>query len=181
MTGKCAANSAEPSIAEVKEPKDLNDEKFTVGIVTGSATETFAPKLLPRAKLKQFSSVIFINRLKTYEKTFADANIDLMKIQGEIFSFAHKQFMSSRQNIALQLIFEELVFTLLLRRHKDIFPMEMKILYDETSEDWEFKIQYGGENQNPLDDKQDVSVKIVEGIIKSAKHEFTGKNLLTLR
>ncbi len=38
-------------------PADLNDAKFTIGVVTGSATETFVPKVLPEARLKQFAGV----------------------------------------------------------------------------------------------------------------------------
>ena len=35
----------------------MNDSKFTVGVVTGSATETFVPKILPNANVKQFPGV----------------------------------------------------------------------------------------------------------------------------
>ena len=38
-------------------PADLNNSKFTIGVVTGSSTETIVPKVLPAAKLKQFSEV----------------------------------------------------------------------------------------------------------------------------
>lgn len=49
--------SSESEVSNIKRPTDLNDAKFTIGVVTGSATETFVPKILPNAKLKQFSGV----------------------------------------------------------------------------------------------------------------------------
>ena len=50
MTRKAAAT-------EIKSPKELNDPKFTLGVVTGSSAETFVLKILPKATLKHFPSV----------------------------------------------------------------------------------------------------------------------------
>ena len=50
MTRKAAA----PAITS---PKELNDPKFTLGVVTGSSSETFVLKILPKATLKHFPSV----------------------------------------------------------------------------------------------------------------------------
>lgn len=74
---------------------------------------------------KRDSTKIFINRLKTYEKTFENAEIDLTSVQTEIESFVHK-FMSNRRKMTLQLIFEELIYNLLINRRADLFPIEMK-------------------------------------------------------
>ena len=130
---------------------------------------------------KRDATRIFIDRLKTYEKIFADEQIDLPAIQGEIESFAHKQFMSSGRNMKLQLIFEELIYELLIKRSRDIFPVEMKILYNETLEECEVKVIYGGEKYNPLENDDDLSVTILKGIIKTADHKFADKNILNLK
>lgn len=130
---------------------------------------------------KRNATKIFINRLKTYEKIFDNDQIDFAGIQGEIESFAHKQFMSSRRNMTLQLIFEELVYELLIKRGRDIFPVEMKMLYNETLEDCEVKVSYSGEKYNPLDDSDNLSVTILNGIIKVSEHKFDGKNFLNLK
>ena len=130
---------------------------------------------------KRDATRIFIDRLKTYEKVFDNEQIDLPAIQGEIESFAHKQFMSSGRNMKLQLIFEELIYELLIKRSKDIFPVEMKILYNETLEECAVKVIYGGEKYNPLEDVDDLSVTILKGIIKTADHKFAGKNILNLK
>lgn len=53
MTRKVAA---ENNLSNIKRPTDLNDAKYTVGVVTGSSTESFVPKYLPKATLKQFTS-----------------------------------------------------------------------------------------------------------------------------
>lgn len=130
---------------------------------------------------KRDSTKIFINRLKTYEKTFDSAKIDLMSVQNEIESFARKQFMSNRRNMSLQLIFEELIFNLLVNRHADLFPIKMKMLYNETLDECEVKIVYGGEKFNPLDEVNDISVTILKGIIWNADYKFDGKNTLNLK
>lgn len=130
---------------------------------------------------KRDATRIFIDRLKTYEKIFADEQIDLPAIQGEIESFAHKQFMSSGRNMKLQLIFEELIYELLIKRSRDIFPVEMKIFYNETLEECEVKVIYGGEKYNPLENDDDLSVTILKGIIKTADHKFADKNILNLK
>ena len=40
-----------------EKPSDLNDAKFTIGVITGSSSEGLVPKFLPNANLKQFSEV----------------------------------------------------------------------------------------------------------------------------
>lgn len=47
----------EKDLSEIQRPTDLNETKFTVGIVTGSSSEGFVQKILPQATLKHFSSV----------------------------------------------------------------------------------------------------------------------------
>lgn len=42
---------------KIVKPTDLNNPKFTLGVVTGSSTETFVSKILPNATLKHFSGV----------------------------------------------------------------------------------------------------------------------------
>lgn len=130
---------------------------------------------------KRDATRIFIDRLKTYEKIFVDAQINLPAIQAEIEAFAHKQFMSNSRNIKLQLIFEELIYELLIKRRKNTLPVEMKIIYNETLEECDVKVTYGGEKYNPLEDVDDLSVTILKGIIKAAEHKFAGKNILNLK
>ena len=47
----------EQDLSNIKIPTDLNDAKFIVGVVTGSSSESFVPKFLPKATLKHFSGV----------------------------------------------------------------------------------------------------------------------------
>ena len=130
---------------------------------------------------KKDATRIFIDRLKTYEKIFDNEQIDLMKIQREIETFAHKQFMSSRRNMKLQLIFEELIYELLIRRSSDTFPVEMKILYNDTLKECEVKVTYGGEKYNPFGEVDNLSITILNGIIEEADYKFAGKNILNLK
>ena len=127
---------------------------------------------------KKDATKIFINRLKTYEKTFDDSQIDLPEIQSDIEKFSRKQFMSRRRSMALQLIFEEIVYELLLKNRKNIFPVDMKIMYNESDEECEIKISYGGEKFNPLEYADEISLKILNGIVKAHDFKFAEKNIL---
>lgn len=129
---------------------------------------------------KKDATKIFVNRLKTYEKIFDGAEINLMSIQGEIEAFAHKQFMNNRQNMILQLVFEELVYELLISRRKNIFPVALTIIYDETQDKCSVKVVYGGEKYNPLEEVDDISVTMLKGITKAADFNFDGKNILSV-
>ena len=130
---------------------------------------------------KKDSTKIFINRLKTFEKTFDNAEFDFMSVQGEIETFARKQFMSNRRNITLQLIFEELIYELLINRRQNLFPIVMKMFYNEILDECEVKITYCGEKYNPLEEIDDISVTILKGIIQIADYSFDGKNILNLK
>lgn len=163
---------------EMRFAENVSDRIFFMN--DGVIYEEGTPKEIFHAPKKD-ATKIFINRLKTYEKIFSSADVRLMEIQGDIEYFARKQFMSRRRSMILQLIFEELVYELLINRRKEIFPVEMKILYNEEKEACEFKITYGGEIYNPLDDSDDMSVKMVAGIIQAADFKFDGKNILQLK
>lgn len=163
---------------EMRFAENVSDKIFFMN--DGIIYEEGTPQEIFHAPKKD-ATKIFINRLKTYEKTFSDAEINLMEIQGEIEKFSHKQFMSRRRSMALQLVFEELIYELLMNRRKNIFPVDMKIMYNESGEECEFKVTYGGESFNPLDDTDDLSVKLVLGIIQSANYNFAEKNILQFK
>ena len=163
---------------EMRFAENVSDRIFFMN--DGIIYEEGTPQEIFHAPKKDFTK-IFINRLKTYEKIFADEKINLIEIQNEIENFARKQFMNNRRNITLQLIFEELVYNLLIKSRENIFPVEMKIFYNETLDESEVKIVYGGEKFNPLDDFENISVKILSGIIQSKNYNFEGKNILNLK
>ena len=127
---------------------------------------------------------IFINRLKTFERTFWDEEIDLPQIQAEIEAFARKQFMSLRHSMRLQLIFEELVYGILRKRSRNIFPIELKIMYNETSEMCEVKTTYGGGSFNPWEESDEddaISVTILKSAIAETNFCFAEKNVLSIK
>ena len=125
---------------------------------------------------------IFIQRLKTYETILTDSRFDFISVQTGIENFARRQFMSNRRRNMLQLIFEELVFELLVKRRGNIFPVDLNIWYDETDDNCIIKVTYCGEKYNPLDDdEEDISVKIVSGVIKKSDYKFEDKNILELQ
>lgn len=123
---------------------------------------------------------IFVNRLKTYEKTLDDAEINLSMIQAGIERFARDQFMSRRKSMILQLIFEEMVYGQLINCYKKI-PVTMKIMYDDVHDECDVKISYGGEKFNPLEETVSVSLIFLEGIVQKSEYNFDGENVLYFR
>lgn len=130
---------------------------------------------------KQEATKIFINRLKLFEKVFTDKEIDLTGVQGEIEAFAHRQFMSGRKKMILQLIFEELIYELLIKERGNIFPIELTIMYNDVTEECETKISYAGDNYNPMSEKNNMSVNILNGIVEGFTHNYDGKNIINLQ
>lgn len=163
---------------EMRFAENVSDKIFFMN--EGVIYEEGTPQEIFHAPKKD-ATKIFINRLKTYEKTFKNAQVNLIEIQSEIEKFAHKQFMSRRRSMSLQLIFEELIYELLMNRHKNIFPVDLKILYNDIGEECEIKITYGGEKFNPLEDTNDLSVKMLLGIIQSVDYNFAEKNILQFK
>ena len=163
---------------EMRFAENVSDKIFFMN--DGVIYEDGTPQEIFHAPKKD-ATKIFINRLKTYEKTFKNAQVNLPEIQSEIEKFAHKQFMSRRRSMTLQLIFEELIYELLMSRCKNIFPVDLKIMYNESVEECEVKITYGGEKFNPLEDTDDLSVKMVLGIIQSAEYNFAEKNIIQFK
>lgn len=130
---------------------------------------------------KKDATKIFVNRLKTYEKIFTDKKFDFVAVQGEIINFANSRLINRRKSMFLQLIFEELICELLINSGENIFPLEMKIFYQEDADECEVKIIYRGEKFNPLEEVDNLSVTVLNGIIKIAEYNFDGKNILNLK
>jgi len=124
---------------------------------------------------------IFINRLKTYERVFTDDKFDFLAVQNEIIEFAHKQFINQRKSMLLQLIFEELIFELLIKQGQNTLPLKMIIMYNEEDDECEVKITYNGEKYNPLEQTDDISVTIIQGITKDIKYQIKNENILKLK
>lgn len=166
---------------EMRFAEKVSDRIFFVN--EGIIYEEGTPQEIFHAPKKD-ATKIFINRLKTFTKIFEDDNIDLPEVHGEIEAFARKQFMSSGQSIRLQLIFEELIYEMLITRRKNIFPVEMTMMYNDTAEKSEMSIVYGGEMHNPLEsaDEDDIiSLDIVKAMSDGAEFHFDGKNVLTVK
>ena len=74
-----------------------------------------------------------------------------------------------------------MLFELLINRSENIFPVNMKILYNEKFDECEIKVSYGGEKYNPLEDFDDLSVTILKGIIQNVDYNFEDKNILNMK
>ena len=166
---------------EMRFAEKVSDRIFFVN--DGIIYEEGTPQEIFHAPKKD-ATKIFINRLKTFTKTFADAQVNLSTVQAEIEAFARKQFMSLRHSIRLQLIFEELVYQMLIQRRSDIFPAEMTMMYNETLERCDVRIVYGGDMYNPLagaDADDIISLNLIKGVVDEADFKFDGKNILNLK
>ena len=178
--------------------KRLAEQKYTMMIVTHEMR--FAAKLSDRIffmnegiiyeegtaqeifkKPQREATKIFINRLKTFERVFTDDKFDFLAVQNEIIDFARKQFINQRKSMLIQLIFEELIFELLIKQGKNTLPLKMTIMYNEENDDCEIKINYGGEKNNPLEQTEDISVTMIQGITKDIKYQFDNENVLKLK
>ncbi len=163
---------------EMRFAQNVSDRIFFMS--DGIIYEEGSPQQIFEAPEKD-ATKIFIQRLKTYEKVFDNAQINLLEVQSDIEAFARKQFMSGRRAMTLQLIFEELIYESLLKRGDEIFPVEMKMFYNDAQAECEIKIVSGGAEYNPLEDVDEISASIIKGSIKSAEFKFDGKNILTLK
>ena len=122
----------------------------------------------------------FIKRLKSYTAVIKSKDFDFPATVAEIENFCKNNYISQREKNAAQLIFEELVLTKILPRMKDKFDLFFDVEYSDTDGKICLKIVYDGDEYDPLNDKEDISITIVKKLISENTFEYDGKNRLSM-
>ncbi|MDO4460680.1 MAG: amino acid ABC transporter ATP-binding protein [Clostridia bacterium] len=123
----------------------------------------------------------FIKQLQSLNISINSTEFDMNEFAVKLTDFA-RNTMADRKTIhMIQVMFEELVLVQLMHKRK-INRSEAVIEYSKA-EDWtEFRLCYGGDSFNPLEEKDDVLDELKSYAIKNIEHKYKdGENELVVR
>lgn len=144
---------------EMKFAKDVSSRVFYMD--DGGIYEEGTPKQIFENPQKEKTRA-FIKRLKTLQLTITEKTFDFLGFMGEIDRFGKENLLSPKVIMNIQLAFEEMVMTNILRRFDDDFQVDVWIEHSETDMLASLTISYGEGKWNPLEQGEELSVNMVK-------------------
>ncbi len=114
----------------------------------------------------------FILRLKLFSFTIESRDFDFVRLRAELESFGHAQLMPRRLLDSMILCAEEIVMQGLRNIPGVSYPCELAAEYSENGE-LKLLLHYGGENADPMDFMDEVSLLIVRARSESLTHSYS--------
>lgn len=131
------------------------------------------------------NTIRFIKHLKVWEKIIDRKSFDLIGAATEIEQFGYKNRISPRTVYRAQTVFEEMCSQILLPA-LDNPLISVSIEYSEDRDSAIMTVKYNGTQNNPLDDAESISAKMIKGMTESAEYtaetdgEYTNTIVFTL-
>ena len=123
----------------------------------------------------------FIHKMKYFSWKIESRHFDLMKLQGNIRSFAHRYGLDEKKANRLQLCTEELIYEMLdYCRTDGEVDMQVQISFDEREKCTVIGLRVKGERYDPFEaepeDEVHLGVTILKNTAKRLDHRFDGEN-----
>lgn len=118
----------------------------------------------------------FINRIRSFDFHLTSSDYDLYAIQSEIKTFCDKHFLSHKISEFTQLVAEEILVL-----QQQITDVQLQLSYSEKAGLISLICASLGDPENPLEDEDDIGLKIILGRCQDATYSYTdGRNILNL-
>lgn len=162
---------------EMKFARDVSNRVLYMdqGIIyeEGAAEEIFDNPQKQRTR-------IFVKQLRNFHYDIKSRNFDFVAVANSLAEFAHRHALSSAQSLKLQQIYEEMCVSVILPGLPD---EGMLLSFDasctEGGEECEVAMRWEGEEFNPVEEGDELSVKIALTKTKSANYCHDGGINLT--
>lgn len=122
----------------------------------------------------------FVNRLKVLELHIDSPHADMLETMSKIEQFASDVKISTKFKDKVIACYEEIVLNNLLPNFKKVEDIKVAFEYNSTDNEMSITIMYKGEQYNPCEDKDDLSMKFVYHYAKEVHYIFDGQNNIRL-
>ena len=165
---------------EMKFARDVSSRVFYMD--QGVIYEEGAPEAIFDHPRKQRTRV-FVKQLRNFHYTIESRDFDFVAVANSLAEFAHRQALSSAQNLKFQQIFEEMCVSLILPSLPDA---GIRLSFDaaclEGGGACEVILRWEGKRFNPLEEGDELSVKIALAKTESARYSYEeGSNLIHIK
>lgn len=123
---------------------------------------------------------VFVRQLKVLHEGDISRDFDFPAFMTRLEEFGRKQQFSQRQIYALQLVSEEVLVEKLLPEAPG-GGIALDVEYSERENLAQICFTYGGPSYAPLEDGEDLSARMIQGLTKQIRHSYAdGVNRLTI-
>lgn len=119
----------------------------------------------------------FINKIRSFEYFISSKYFDLYEFNGKLEEFLKKQMFTDKQIGTIELVSEELLYNIIPEGNASF-----NVQYSEKSNITEITVAYGGEEQNPLEGGNELSLMILKKTVDEIlfSHE-ADKNIIKIK
>ena len=123
----------------------------------------------------------FVNRLKVLFFSITSPNYDFIAMTEALQQFGEKHLLTRRQIDNLRRAFEEICATNILPNSPEDYTLRIFTEYSEEANRLEMRFIWGGPRYNPLEEGDELSIRLVRGFIQESHYEYVdGENRLAL-
>jgi polar amino acid transport system ATP-binding protein len=111
---------------------------------------------------------VFVHKIRTFTYEIRSRYFDLYDLNAGIEAFGHKQFLSEKHLLNIQLVLEELLVNKLIAKQGDAVNIDVIVGYSEENDMIDLTITYAGAPYNPFADEEaqeDVSMMILRKLL----------------
>ncbi len=114
----------------------------------------------------------FVQRLKVFSITIASPDYDFIAVTEQLQQFGEKQLMPRRQLDNMRRAFEEICATNVIPRSAGEYELHITAEYAEETGKAQMRFVWGGEPFNPLEDGDELSVKLLKGYFSETAYRY---------
>ena len=163
---------------EMKFAKDVSTRIFYMdeGIIYDEGTPQEIFEHPTKAKTRAF-----VKRLKVLSLPIKSADYDFVAMSEALQNFGEKHVLTKKRTENMRRIFEEILALNVIPNARPAFPLEVVTEYEQDTDCLEMRITWQGAEYDPLTMGNEISLKLVNAIIKDGKFLYeSGENRLTI-
>lgn len=163
---------------EMKFAKDVSTRIFYMdeGVIYDEGTPQEIFEHPTKAKTRAF-----VKRLKVLSLPIKSADYDFVAMSEALQNFGEKHMLTKKRTENMRRIFEEILALNVIPNAQPAFPLEVVTEYEQDTDCLEMRITWQGAEYDPLTMGNEISLKLVNAIIKDGKFLYeSGENRLTI-
>ncbi len=123
----------------------------------------------------------FVKRLKVLSLLVESKDYDFIAMNEKLQGFGEKNMIGAKRTRNLRRLFEELVAVNILPNCHSPFPLELAVEYDGEKDVLEMRFKWSGEEYNPLENGDEISLCLVKAAMIDGVYEYeNGTNRLVI-
>ena len=124
---------------------------------------------------KKDKTKMFIKQLKIFEFEIKNKNFDFMSLSKKLDEFSLKNGLPMKAGYQLRSVLEELCIQIILPEY-NLPDIHVSVEYSGKDNSSDITVEYSGKAFDPFESKNDIAVKMLNGVIEEHSYLYDDKN-----